>query len=345
MSKKNILDFSYEELMAYMTEELDVKKFRVDQIVDWIYDKHVFEFQEMSNLSKDFRDFMDEKFFVGIPEPIDIKTSKIDKTTKFLWELRDGNTVESVALFYPKRVSACISTQVGCALKCAFCATGASGFTRDLTPGEIIAQVLAMEKIKNIRINNIVYMGMGEPLLNYENTIKSVKMLNDKRLKNLGGRHITISTSGIVPRIEELAEIPIEIRLSVSLHAPTNIQRDKIMPINHKYPVEELIQACKNYQKITNKRVTFEYTAIKGFNDSEDDARNLAALISDLKVMVNVIPVNDNPAGFEKPSKRFLDTFARILINKGIDVTIRAEKGSDIEAACGQLKKRFIEKQ
>ncbi|HOO76147.1 MAG TPA: 23S rRNA (adenine(2503)-C(2))-methyltransferase RlmN, partial [Tepiditoga sp.] len=138
---------------------------------------------------------------------------------------------------------------------------------------------------------------------------------------------------------------PIEIRLSVSLHAPTNIQRDKIMPINHKYPVEELIQACKNYQKITNKRVTFEYTAIKGFNDSEDDARNLAALISDLKVMVNVIPVNDNPAGFEKPSKRFLDTFARILINKGIDVTIRAEKGSDIEAACGQLKKRFIEKQ
>ena len=338
--KKNVLDFTFEELESYITQKLEMKKFRATQIADWIYKKHVYEFDNMKNISKDDRYLLNENLYIGIPEIKAVQESKIDGTTKFLFELEDGSTVESVILFYPNRVSACISTQVGCALKCKFCSTGASGFVRDMTAGEIVSQILAMEEVKDININNIVYMGMGEPFLNYDNVIKSIKILNDKKMKCLGGRHITVSTSGIVEKIEELGDLPIEVRLSVSLHAPNNEIRDKLMPINNKYPIEQVIQGCKDYQEKTNKRVTMEYIMIRGLNDSEENARELAKLIQDLKVMVNLIPVNPNPAGYERPSKKFIDKFAKILIENGIDVTIRAEKGTDIDAACGQLRRR-----
>lgn len=339
--KKNLLDMDYQELNYFITEEMGFQKFRTSQIADWIYQKHIFTFDEMTNLSIDQRTSLKEKAEIFLPEIFDIQKSRIDDTTKFLFKLNDGNLVESVILYYPNRIAACISSQVGCALKCSFCNTGKLGFTRDMSSGEIVGQVLAMEKYLNSNINNIVYMGMGEPLLNYKNVIKSIYNLNDKKMKNLGARHITISTSGIADKIEELGNLNIEIRLSVSLHASTNIQRDKIMPINSKYPVEQVLQACKTYQDRSNKRVTFEYIAIKGFNDSADDAENLANVLSGIKSMVNIIPVNPNPSGYERPSKRFLDAFAEILRSRGIDTVVRAEKGTDIDAACGQLKGKY----
>jgi 23S rRNA (adenine2503-C2)-methyltransferase len=296
----------------------------------------------MTNISKEAREQLAENFTISSPEIVDIQKSKQDDTTKFLFKLNDGALVESVILYYPNRVTACISSQVGCALKCTFCNTGKLGFTRNMTGGEIVSQVLTMEKFLGKRINNIVYMGMGEPLLNYDNVVNSIMNLNDKKMRNLGARHITISTSGIADKIEELGDLGIEIRLSVSLHAPTNYQRDQLMPINTKYPVEELMQACRTYQEKTNKRVTFEYIAIKGFNDSKEDALKLADLIGSLKVMVNIIPVNPNPAGYEKPKKEYLKQFANVLRDRGIDTVIRAEKGTDIDAACGQLKGKHV---
>ncbi|AEX85225.1 23S rRNA m2A2503 methyltransferase [Marinitoga piezophila KA3] len=339
MVKKNILDYSYEELIEEF-KKINLQKFRVDQVLDWIFKKHVFDFYEMTNLSKEMRKQLDDYFYIYIPEPVDIQRSKKDKTTKFLWKLEDGRTIESVLLFYPNRVSACISSQVGCALKCKFCSTGASGFERDLSTGEIIAQVLAIEKLENVNINNIVLMGMGEPLLNYDNVIKAIRNWNNKKMKNLGARHITISTAGIADKIEELADFELDIRLSISLHAVSNYQRDQIMPINSKYPIEQVLQAAKVYQQKTKNRVTIEYIAIKGFNDTEEDAIKLAEILKGLKVMVNIIPVNPNPAGFERPSKKFLTNFVKKLKENGIEATLRIEKGTDIDAACGQLKMR-----
>ncbi|APT75715.1 50S rRNA methyltransferase [Marinitoga sp. 1137] len=339
MVKKNILDYSYEKLIEEF-KKINLQKFRVDQVLDWIFKKHVFDFYEMTNLSKEMRKQLDDYFYIYIPEPVDIQRSKKDKTTKFLWKLEDGRTIESVLLFYPNRVSACISSQVGCALKCKFCSTGASGFERDLSTGEIIAQVLAIEKLENVNINNIVLMGMGEPLLNYDNVIKAIRNWNNKKMKNLGARHITISTAGIADKIEELADFELDIRLSISLHAVSNYQRDQIMPINSKYPIEQVLQAAKIYQQKTKNRVTIEYIAIKGFNDTEEDAIKLAEILKGLKVMVNIIPVNPNPAGFERPSKKFLTNFVKKLKENGIEATLRIEKGTDIDAACGQLKMR-----
>lgn len=342
MNVKNILDFNYSDLKKYLTENIGLEKYRTDQICDWIYKKKIFDFQEMTNLSKTDRDILTENFQISIPYLIQKQVSKVDGTTKYLFELEDRNTVESVLIFYPNRTIACISSQVGCPLKCEFCSTGQSGFIRNLSSGEIIGQLLAIEKVENLEINNVVYMGMGEPLLNFDNVIQSIEILNDPKMKRLGARHITVSTAGIPHKIEELAEYKKEIRLSVSLHAPTNAQRNKIMPINHKYTIEQVVQACKIYQEKTNKRVTFEYILIKGFNDTKEDALKLADLIGNMKAMVNLIPINENPAGFEKPSKRFIEIFLDTLIKAGIDAVVRAEKGSDILAACGQLRLKKI---
>nr|WP_113074961.1 23S rRNA (adenine(2503)-C(2))-methyltransferase RlmN [Petrotoga sp. 9PW.55.5.1] len=343
MKLKNILDFDYSGLQSYLINEIGIEKYRTDQICNWIYKKRVFDFEEMTNLSKQDRSFLKDNFVISIPQIIKKQVSKIDGTTKYLFGLDDGNTIESVIIYYPSRTIACISTQVGCPLRCEFCSTGQNGFVRNLTTGEIAGQLLAMEKDINIDVKNIVYMGMGEPLLNFENVLNSIEILNHPKMKKIGARHITISTAGIPHRIEELGDVDKEFRLSVSLHAPSNVQRDKIMPINHKYPVEQVMQACRIYQEKTNKRVTFEYILIKGFNDTREDALKLVELFGDMKVMVNLIPVNSNPANFEKPSKKFIDRFLDTLINKGIDAVVRAEKGSDILAACGQLKGKVKE--
>lgn len=341
--KKNLLDFNYEELIEEFGK-LDLERFRVDQVWDWIYKKKVFDFEGMTNLSKENRKILSERFYIFIPELLDIQISKIDKTTKFLWKLEDGNTIESVLLFHPDRITACISTQVGCPVKCAFCATGQSGYVRNLTAGEIVSQVIAMESHRHINIGNIVYMGMGEPLLNYAEVVKSVRILNHKKGKNISMRRISISTVGIPEKIIDLAKDLPEVKLAISLHAPTNYKRDVIVPMNKKYSIEEIIHAAKEYQKLTKNRVTFEYILIKEFNDYVDDAEKLAELLRGLGAYVNLIPINpvslQSDIRLERPQHWAIERFKEVLDKHNIENEIRKEKGTDIDAACGQLRRR-----
>ncbi|MGC8819831.1 MAG: 23S rRNA (adenine(2503)-C(2))-methyltransferase RlmN [Fervidobacterium sp.] len=345
--RRNLLDFSYEELVEVFSE-IGLEKFRVDQVWDWIYKKRIFDFEQMTNLSKEQRKTLSEKFYIYIPELIDVQVSQIDKTTKFLWKLEDNNTIESVLLFHPDRVTACISTQVGCPAKCAFCATGQSGFVRNLTAGEIVSQIIAMEKHRKVNIGNIVYMGMGEPLLNYSEVVKSVKILNHKKGKNISMRRISISTVGIVEKIVQLGHDLPEVKLAISLHAPSNYKRDIIVPMNKKYSVEEIIHAAKEYQKLTKNRVTFEYILIREFNDFVDDAEKLAELLKGMSAYVNLIPVNPVPPSngltFERPHHWAIERFKEVLDKHNIENEIRREKGTDIDAACGQLRRRYIKK-
>ncbi|MGC9796030.1 23S rRNA (adenine(2503)-C(2))-methyltransferase RlmN [Fervidobacterium riparium] len=342
--RKNLLDFSYEELVEEFNK-LGLEKFRVEQVWDWIYKKKVFSFSDMTNLSKEHREALSDRFSINIPELLDMQISQIDKTTKFLWKLEDGNTIESVLLFHPDRVTACISSQVGCPAKCAFCATGQSGFVRNLSAGEIVAQVIAMEKERRVNIGNVVYMGMGEPLLNYSEVVKSVKMLNHKKGKNMSMRRISISTVGIPEKIVQLGTDLPEVKLAISLHAPTNFKRDMIVPMNKKYSVEEIIHAAKEYQKITKNRVTFEYILIREFNDFVDDAEKLAELLRGMGAYVNLIPINPVPTigeiKMERPHHWAIERFKEVLDKHNIENEIRREKGTDIDAACGQLRRRY----
>ena len=337
---RSIMDFDYEELVAEVTEKLRWEKYRADQIADWIYNKKVSSFFDMTNLSKEQRRILSENYFIEKFELLDKQVSKKDRTTKFLWKLSDGNTIESVLLFYKNRVAACISTQVGCPIGCKFCATGLSGYVRNLTTSEIVAQILHMEKEERVRIGNVVYMGMGEPFLNYANVIKSIRILNHKKMLNIGVRHITVSTVGIPEKIVQYAKDGMKSRLAISLHSSYNSKRDEIVPINVKYPIEEVIQAAKEYQRITGNRVSIEYIMIREFNDFDADALKLVEVLKGLKVFVNLIPVNPVVEGFRRPSKGRLIAFKKILEKNGIEVEIRQEKGTDIDAACGQLRIR-----
>ncbi len=335
---KSITNMTYDELRSEITDVLKWERYRADQICDWIYSKKVLDFQPMTNLSKEHRKILSENYTLDTLELLDRRESRIDGTTKYLWKLKDGNTVESVLLFYGNRVSACISTQIGCPVGCRFCATGLSGFVRNLTAGEIVAQIIHMERDAKVRIGNVVFMGMGEPFLNYENSIKALEIMNHPKMLGIGIRHITVSTVGIPERILDFARDGKGARLAVSLHAPTNSQRDSIIPINVKYPIEEVIQSLEEYQRITGDRVSIEYIMIRGFNDSDSDAVKLAKLLKKLKVFVNLIPINPVVPEFQRPSQSRMRAFKRILREFGIEAEVRKEKGTDIEAACGQLR-------
>lgn len=336
---KNLLEFSYEELVDEILN-LGLERYRADQILDWVFDKKVNDFEAMTNLSKEHRAFLKERFKIPFLKLLDKRVSQIDGTTKFLWELEDGETIESVLLYHPGRITACISTQVGCPIKCVFCATGKSGFVRNLSTAEIVAQVLSMEKEEKKKIGNVVYMGMGEPLLNYENVVKSIRILNHRKMGNIGIRRITLSTVGIPEKIVQLANEGLDINLAISLHAPSNFKRDELVPINRKYSIEEILEAVRFYQSKTGRRVTIEYVLIRGLNDEISDAKKLAEILRGLKVYVNLIPVNPVDESLKKPSRERLLAFKRILLENGIEAEIRREKGSDIEAACGQLRLR-----
>jgi len=338
----NLLEMSYEEVVD-VVNQMGLEKYRADQLLDWVYKKHVFIFEGMTNLSKEQRALFREKFTIELPKLIEKRVSRIDKTTKFLYELEDGNTIESVLLFHEGYATACISTQVGCPIKCAFCATGQSGFVRNLTVAEIVGQVLAVENDSGRNIRNVVYMGMGEPFLNYDNVVKSIKILIHPKMKDMGVRRITVSTVGIPDKIVRFADEGLDVRLAISLHAASNEKRDTIVPINRKYSIEEVLQAAKIYQEKTNRRVTIEYILIKEFNDFDEDARRLAKLLKDLKAYVNLIPVNPTSANFERPSHWKMVRFKEILIENGIEAELRQEKGADIEAACGQLRLRRMQ--
>ena len=314
------------------------QKFRASQVCQWIYAKKEFTYDGMTNLSKSLREKLNENITISFPIMLRQQVSK-DGTKKFLWSLNDGAKIESVLLNHGGHKTACISSQAGCPLKCSFCETGANGFTRNLTRGEILGQFLMMEKINGSDINNIVFMGMGEPLLNEDNVFSAIRSLNDKNMRNLGARHITISTSGIATGIEDLADFEIPVRLSLSLHAPNDELRSRLMPVNKNFPLQKLVASLRRYRERTGERITIEYALIDRVNDAVEYAYETAALLDGLEPYVNIIPFNPIPS---KPELKRSDSsrvkaFCNALSEMKIEFELRKERGGDISAACGQL--------
>jgi len=319
--------------------------FRGKQILSWIY-KGIIEFDNMKNIPKSFISKLKENFSIDLPRIIEIYKSEIDGTEKFLLGFEDGNLIEAVLMRYKHGNSICISTQVGCRMGCKFCASTLEGRVRNLTTGEILSQVLVVQNHINERISNIVLMGSGEPLDNYNNVIKFLEIVSAEYGLNIGQRHITLSTCGIVPRIYELADKEFSITLAISLHAFSDEKRKEIMPIANKYSINEILEACRYYINKTNRRITFEYALVKEINDGKEDAKALGKLLKGMLCHVNLIPVNEIKENtYKRSSKKSIDDFSEILKTYGIEVTTRREMGSDINAACGQLRRSYIETQ
>ncbi len=338
MSKMDALSLSYEDWVREM-EALGEKRFRADQVCGWLYRRHVFEFQLMSDLSLELRNRLDGAFRVGLPKMLGMRASGRDGTKKFLFDF-DGSSVESVAIWHPGRITACVSTQVGCPLGCPFCATGQSGFERNMTVGEMVGQFLAMEARLG-EIKNLVFMGMGEPMLNYHNLIGAIRNLNHPKMRGLGIRHITVSTSGIIPGILNLAREGLGVRLAVSLHAPNDELRDQLVPINAQYPLKELKRALMEYQEITGDRITIEYSLFDQVNDSVPMARQLGEYLKGLSAFVNLIPGSCVGDQRFRPSPPFrVRAFGDLLTAMGYPVAMRQSKGSDVGGACGQLRRQ-----
>lgn len=337
----DLKDFEFFELEAFL-KELGEPKFRAGQIFEWL-SRGVESFDEMTNISKATREKLAGVSFISTLKIREKYVSKLDKTTKYLFELPDGNCIESVVMYYNHGISICISSQVGCRMGCGFCASTIGGLYRSLTAGEILNQVIFAQKDIGERISNIVMMGIGEPLDNFENVKKFLRNVNHEKGLNIGYRHISLSTCGLVPKIYELAEENMPITLSVSLHAPNNEIRNSIMPVNKKYPVEELIKACKDYIKTTTRRISFEYSLISGVNDSMENADELARLLKGMLCHVNLIPVNKiEEREYKKGNKQEIRAFCERLNSRGINATVRRELGSDIQASCGQLRKKLL---
>ena len=334
----NLKDFTYDELKAFL-EEMGEKGFRAGQIYKWLH-LGVLSFDEMTDISKELSIKLSEISTVGGIKPLK-KLVSSDGTVKILWELSDGETVESVVMEYKHGNSVCISTQVGCAMGCKFCASTIGGKVRNLTAGEILDEVIFSEKVTGKKISNIVLMGIGEPLDNYENVVKFLKNVGDSRGINIGYRHISLSTCGIVPGIYKLAEEKMPVTLSVSLHASSNDTRDKIMPVNKAYNIDELLKACKFFIKKVGRRISFEYAMIEGVNDTEKDAEQLSKLLKGMLCHVNLIPVNSvKESELKRSSEKAIYKFKNMLEKKGLTVTVRRELGSDISASCGQLRRQ-----
>lgn len=338
----DLKDLSFNEL-GKLLEDIGEPKFRTKQIFAWL-SRGVTSFDEMTDISKKTREKLSEVSYISKLRIREKFVSKIDKTTKYLFELDDGNCIESVVMYYKHGISICISSQVGCRMGCAFCASTIGGLYRSLTAGEILNQVIFAQKDIGERISNIVMMGIGEPLDNYDNVVKFLHNVNNEHGLNIGYRHISLSTCGVVDRIYDLAKEKLPITLSVSLHAPNDTIRDSIMPINHKYNIEKLIKACRDYIDTTTRRISFEYSLISGVNDSKENAKELAKLLKGMLCHVNLIPVNKvKERGFEKGTKAQIEMFMNTLISLGINATVRRELGSDISASCGQLRKKVLD--
>ncbi|MBP5666196.1 MAG: 23S rRNA (adenine(2503)-C(2))-methyltransferase RlmN [Clostridia bacterium] len=342
MEKIRLLDLDTHELEEFVASK-NLPKYRAKQIAERLTAGASFE--EMTNLSKDVRAMLAECAVTGIPEVADVKRSQLDGTVKFLFEQEDGVLVESVLMKYSYGYSVCISSQAGCKMGCKFCASAGIPFSRSLSAGEILGQVIAVQKHENVRIGHIVIMGIGEPLDNYDNVVKFLRRVTADEGLNVGARKISVSTCGIVPKIYTLADEKLPVTLSVSLHNPFDSERSKIMPINKKYPLDELFEACRYYTEKTKRRITFEYALIAGVNDSKRHADELAARMKKLKLChVNLIPVNKvSGTGFERPDRKNIERFAGLLDAQGVSVTVRRELGRDIDAACGQLRKQTAE--
>jgi len=333
---KKLSGMKLKELEDLMLE-FNATKFRAKQIHNWIYFKSVSSIDKMTNLSKDFREELKSKFVVTDTK---IKTKQVssDGTIKYLIEYPDGECVETVLMRFDNRanLTACVSSQVGCAVNCSFCATGKRGFIRNLTYKEIVEQVLTIQRDTGLKITNVVFMGQGEPLLNLENVLKALEMFNEDF--QIGARRITLSTSGIIPKIDELAKSELQSTLAISLHAPNHKLRAELMPIENKYPIDELKKSLLNYVEKTGRRITVEYILIHGFNDTTECAKELAYLLKDLKCNINLIPYNAvNDTKYKKSSNNDIMKFKYLLEHSGKKVTVRLERGADIDAACGQL--------
>ena len=333
----DLMGLSLEELKKVVAS-LGEASFRAKQLFNWIYDKKVTDFSQMSNLSKDLRDKLVDRAYISQLEVIASQESK-DGTIKYLFELEDGQRIESVFMPYQdNRRSVCISTQVGCGMGCNFCATGLNGLTRNLISGEIINQIISIARLRDEEISNVVLMGMGEPLANYNQVLKAISLMNDGNGLNIGMRKITLSTCGLVPQIKSLAEEDLQLTLAISLHASNNRLRSQMMPINDRYPLEDLLESCRYYIEKTGRRISFEYSLDKGVNDSPKDARELAKLLSGILCHVNLIPINQvEGLEYSKPDRNRINNFKAELEQEGIAVTVRVERGADIAAACGQL--------
>src|SRR6266550_4231671 len=364
--KTDLLAFTLPQLQQWLVER-DEAPFRAKQVYSWLYQHLATDFSAMTNLPRALRQRMVEEATLG---PMIVRSelhSKDDRTRKILLELADGKLIESVLMLYPPlgenspRATVCVSTQAGCAFGCTFCATGQMGFDRHLSAGEIVAQVLFFARelradpwtaaglpgsVPIDHITNIVLMGMGEPLHNYDNVLQALRILNSADGFNLGARHMTVSTVGLVPAIRKLSQEPLQVNLAISPHAPTNELRGQTMPVNRKYPLQELLAACQDYFETTKRQVTFEYVLPSGMNDTAGDAPQLGELLAPLKqyAHVNCIPVNATSASYKAPGPEAIRAFRDILFEHGVSNSVRAERGDDIAAACGQLRTRFEKK-
>ena len=340
----DLKDLSYAELEE-LTAKIGEPKYRAKQIFSWLA-RGVVSFDEMTDISKKTREKLAEISYVSKLEIQEKYVSKIDGTTKYLFRLEDGNCIESVVMYYKHGISICISSQVGCRMGCGFCASTIGGLYRSLTPGEILNQVIFAGKDIGERISNIVMMGIGEPLDNFDNVVKFLHNVNHPDGVGIGYRHISLSTCGLADKIYRLAEEKLPITLSVSLHAPNDEIRSSIMPVNRAFPIAELMKACRSYIEATTRRISFEYSLISGVNDTPECARELSRLLRGMLCHVNLIPVNPvAERGFKKGTRAEIDAFLNTLLSLGINATVRRELGSDISASCGQLRKRAMNKE
>ncbi len=342
--KIDIQSMDLNELTAYVTDVLGEKPFRARQIYEWIHVKLASGFDEMTNLSKSLREKLKKNGYLVMPEIARRLVSNIDGTRKYLFRLSDGNIIESVLMKYKHGNSVCVSSQVGCRMGCRFCASTLDGLERNMTPSEMLGEVYMIQKDLGERISNVVIMGSGEPLDNYDNVLRFIKMLSDENGLNISQRNITLSTCGIVPRIYDLAKEELGITLAISLHAVNDQRRRELMPVANTWSIEDILKACREYYSHNNRRLTFEYSLVKGVNDSGEDAAALARLLHGLNAHINLIPVNPiKERDFRQSDNSAVMNFKNKLEKYGENVTIRREMGRDIQAACGQLRKNYID--
>ncbi len=338
---KNIKDFNLDELQNELLA-LGEKKYRAEQIFKWIYVDKVKEFDEMTNLSIELREKLKKEYSMCNFNILK-KQESSDGTKKYLFDVLDGNAIETVLMQYYHGKTICVSSQIGCKMGCKFCASTGIKFMRSLSSGEIVEQILAVEQDIGDKISNIVFMGIGEPFDNYDNVMNAIKIINNQKGLNIGARHISVSTSGLVPMIYKFADEELQCTLSISLHATNDEKRSKMMPINSRYNIKELMEACRYYIQKTNKRISFEYALAKDNNDNLEDAKELVKLLKGMLCHVNLIPINKIENGkYSKSSNESIIKFRDYLNEKGIVATIRRELGSDIDAACGQLRRKNL---
>lgn len=339
MEKQDILSMSFEELESAV-KELGEPSFRAKQIYGWLHVSCVTSFDEMTNLSKALRQKLNDNFVIFTVSIEKKLISEYDDTQKYLFRLNDGEFIESVLMKYKYGYTLCVSTQVGCRMGCKFCASTLDGVVRNLTASEILSQIYVAQRDNDIKISHTVLMGMGEPLDNYKNVMRFLELITDEKGQNMSMRHISLSTCGVVPKIYELMEKNLQLTLSVSLHAPSDEIRSAMMPVNRKWGVDELLEACKKYTDKTHRRISFEYAMVSGSNDSDDCAKLLAKKLQGILCHVNLIPVNEvQETGCKKSSRDRIESFSRILEKSGYAVTVRRKLGSDINASCGQLRR------